>query len=130
MVEALEGESWRAAKIVKLRCPHCSEPLVVEVKPGLNLLKCTCRGYFLVMADEHNDVRSVRPIEVEKPLGTGRLRLARPELWPSTLEHLKSDVVKAIQGVDPDASLTPAVQRALKLLLELGVLEVEEGGGG
>ncbi|MEM4029911.1 MAG: hypothetical protein QXO02_08460 [Thermofilaceae archaeon] len=130
MVEALEGESWRAAKIVKLRCPHCSEPLVVEVKPGLNLLRCACGGYFLVMADEHNDVRGIRPIEVEKPLGTGRLRLARPELWPSTLEHLKSDVVKAIQGVDPDASLTPAVQRALKLLLELGVLEVEEGGGG
>ncbi|MEM4689041.1 MAG: hypothetical protein QXH65_07915 [Thermofilaceae archaeon] len=124
----MEGVA-RVVKVAKLRCPHCSEPLAVEVKPGLNLLQCACGGYFLVMADANSDVRDVRPIEVGKPLGTGRLRIARPELWPASLEDLRGAVTRALR-VDPGASLTPAVTRALRLLLELGVLEAEEGGGG
>ncbi len=123
-MEAVEAD--RKSRIIKIQCPHCSVPLVVEVKRGTTVVRCAgCGGYTLVLADVNADVRDVRPIEVAEPLNNpGRLRLARPEFWPSTLERVREQVIAALKG---EGELTPEVRKAVEALLKLGVLEPEGG---
>ncbi|MEM1508276.1 MAG: hypothetical protein QXY49_04910 [Thermofilaceae archaeon] len=113
-------------RIAKIPCSHCDNSLVVEVKQGTTVVRCTgCGGYTLILADMNADIRDIRPIEVTEPLNKpGRLRLARPELWPSMLERMREQVIAALRG---EGELTPEVRKAVEALLKLGVLEPEGG---
>jgi len=121
----MSGE--RAGRVVQVRCKACGATSPVRVRPGTTIFRCPrCGGFTLVLADANGDVRDVRAVELEEPLILpGRLRIARPELWPSRLAGVRGAVEAVVEGRARE--IAPEVERAIRLLLRLGVLEVEGG---
>ena len=116
-----------ASRVVQVECKSCGARSAVELRVGTTIFKCPhCGGHNLVLVDYNGDVRDVRIVEVVTPVPyPGKLRVARPDLWPSRLEGLRGTVEAALEGRARE--ITPEVEGAIRLLLRLGVLEVEGG---
>ena len=109
-------------KVVKIPFRACGSLSTFELSSGGTFVfRCgRCGASNLIYVDKKLGVRDVRKVEEIKP--TGRLRIARPDLWPASLLPLKPMVEALVEG--RDVEVTDSLLEAVQVLVNLGVLEV------
>ncbi|MCS7104005.1 MAG: hypothetical protein NZ954_00380 [Thermofilaceae archaeon] len=111
-------------KQVKLVCSRCKEASVGALaSEGLHAFICPfCGQPHLLLEDANKGLRDLRPVSyvpVRRPFDVAQIKMNDETLIPS---HLKTLLDSLKRGVLP-----LGVDETLELLMNLGLLEVDEG---